>query len=190
MSTYSRWGSALVDDSMQLVVTETQEEFPEFKLVPKSSSRFMKACNVGLLIITFGLMRSFMHTFTTTIGYTVYTPSRWPTWDWQSRSIIIRHERVHMRQRAQTSMVWYAIKYLLLWFPCVFAYFRMKYEMEAYEESMKADAEYYGGHILRSSEYRRRMIGHFTSAHYFWTWPWSRRIEEWYDTTVDRLLSG
>jgi hypothetical protein len=112
------------------------------------------------------------------------------SWPWEGRAAILRHERVHMRQRAKTWFLWYAIKYLLLWFPCFFAYFRMKYEMEAYEESMRADMEYYGGHLLRDSEYRRRMIGHFTNAQYFWTWPWSRRIERWYDDTADQLLSS
>lgn len=172
----------------QSVINSIKDEFPEFRLVAKDKSFFMKLCNVGLLIITFGMMRGFMHVFTTTVGYKVYTPSRWTSWDWQIRAIILRHERIHMRQRKAMSMLLYAIEYLFLWFPCFFAYFRMKYEMEAYEESMRADKEYYGGHLLRDSKYRREMISHFTSAQYFWTWPWRERIERWYDDTADRLL--
>ena len=177
-------------ESVQELTQGIREEFPDFALVPKQDSSFMKLCDLGLRIITFGSMCDFMKTFTTTVGYTVYVPSRWDSWDWRARVTILRHERIHMRQRSRPNILWYSIKYLLLWLPCFFAYFRMKYEMEAYEESMKADLEYYGGHLLRQSDYRQTMISHFTGAQYFWTWPWRTRIEDWYDRTVERLLQS
>ncbi len=44
-------------------------QFPEFKLVAKDTSLFMKFLNLCSLVMSFGKNKTFMSGFTTTIGY-------------------------------------------------------------------------------------------------------------------------
>jgi hypothetical protein len=151
-------------------------EFPYFRLVEKRTSSFMRVLDVCLKLITFWRMKSFMTDFTTTIGYTVYTPLEWDSWSERSRVAVLRHERVHMRLKDRDGF-WFSVKYLLLPFPVLWAYYRMKYEMEAYEESMRVLWEYRGAEGF-TAEYKAFTMSVFTGASYFWTWPWKKRIEE------------
>lgn len=171
---------------MDALLADIRKEFPAFKLVDKSTSKLMLMIDLFLKVITLWRMKDFMRTFTTTIGYTVYVPSGWKMRPIKSRSIILRHERVHMRQRAHLGL-WYSISYLFFPLPAVWAYFRMKYEMEAYEESLRAVAEYYGTASFTQAM-RRAYVAHFTGPEYFWTWPWKARIERWYDSTLARII--
>lgn len=168
---------------------EVKEEFPDFKVVNKQESGLMKAINVFLQVITFGQMKAFMTGFITTLGTTVYVPEGWENRPVASRLGVLRHERVHMRQARKYGRVLFSLMYLLLPLPTVFALCRRKFEQEAYEESLKALQEYHGDAVLKDPAIKARMVAHFTSAEYFWTWPWSKSISMWYDDTVGHLLS-
>lgn len=171
----------------ELLLIEIRRDYPKFKLVPKASSTLMKVIDVLLKLITFWRMTTFMAKFTTTLGYTVYTPDEWERWRDLSRAIILRHERVHMRQRKEKGSFWFSFSYLFLPFPILWAYYRMKYEMEAYEVSIQAQWNAYGRRIF-TPEAREAMIQRFTGASYFWTWPWRKRIETWYDDLASRYV--
>lgn len=158
------------------------EEFPRFKEVPKSESFLMKLIHVVLLTITMGGMNYFQKDFTTTIGYTVYLPLKWGKMSDVSRVIVLRHERVHMRQRRKYGALLFSFLYAFFPLPLVFAYFRMKFEMEAYEESLRAMAEY--SCQVGGPEQKARFVGYFIGPSYFWSWPWRRRVEKWYDAAV------
>lgn len=173
-------------NAYDLLLLELRKDFPKFKLVAKADSGFMKFLHVCLLIITFGQMKTFMDKFTTTIGYTVYTPSIWEQRSEKVRMLILRHERVHMEQKRRHGF-WFTISYLLFPLPCVWAYCRMKYEMEAYEVTIQVKWEYFGRRGF-TPEAREAMISRFTGPSYFWTWPWRKRIEEWYDELVSRFV--
>jgi len=168
----------------EMLIAEMKDEFPKFELIDKKDSAFMKALNIGLKIITFWQMKTFMTQFTTTVGYKVYTPSLWEEKD---RVSVLKHERVHMRQMRRDGRVWMWFSYMFLWFPCVFAHFRKKYEQEAYEETLRHRAQTGGMRYLEHPEYRESIISNFTSAKYFWTWPWRKSIEEWYDGCVRKI---
>lgn len=165
-------------------------EFPYYKRVKKSGSLLMKVVDIFLKVITFGQMKDFMRSFITTVGWTVYTPSDWDQYLERQQCEILRHERVHMRQAEDRGRFLFSLMYIALPFPTLFAYYRMKFEQEAYEESMRAVLEYFGKEILLDPLYRSAMIEHFTTSQYFWTWPWKGRIEKWYDATVARLLAS
>lgn len=166
------------------LVFETKTMYPKFDVVSKRDSALMKACDVLLWLITFGGMKTFMTNFTTVIGYVVYVPDNWSSLPEDTRALILRHERVHMQQRKAS---WFfSLKYLLLPFPVLWAYYRTKYEMEAYEESMRFLWELRGVKAF-TPEYRANMISNFTGAGYFWMWPWRKRIEKWYDGFVARM---
>lgn len=174
------------------LLTEIQEEFPSFKLVWKESSRFMRLVSFVLTCITFGLQCHFQTHYITTIGYTVYLPNGWAKLSDQARMVILRHERVHMRQRRSLTLVGYTLLYVLLPIPGFLAYFRTVFEMEAYEETIRATVELYpnGAAMVMTKAAKDQMVANFTGPGYFWMWPFRKRIEYWYDHTVARVLAG
>jgi hypothetical protein len=166
------------------IVAEMKKEFPQFQIVQKNDSTLMQVLDTFIKVITFWKMKTFMTHFTTTIGYKVYIPSSWENVD---KIGILKHERVHMRQMRYHGYIWFCLSYLLLWFPIGLAYFRKKYEQEAYKETMKHNALLRGIEYIENEQYKEQMIRRFTSAEYVWTWPFRKSIEEWYDGTVKTI---
>lgn len=162
-------------------------EFPDFKIVPKESSYLMRFLNVLLLILSFGTQRTFMTSFTTVVGHTMYTPLGW---DGQVGPVqqfaTLRHERVHFRQQRRYTRPLFSLLYLFV-LPFGLAYFRTKFEKEAYAESMLVYATRYGATALRESAYRERMIKSFTSGSYLWMWVIRADIEKWYDEVATSI---
>ena len=162
---------------------EIASEFHDFVIVGKSGSLTMKTIDILLRILTLNQMKTFMTKFVTTLGSKVFVPETWFNRTHLSRCATLRHERVHMRQRERMGRVLYTFTYLLWAFPTVFAVGRRDLEMEAYKESMRAYAEYFGLEMLTVSRVKKNMVKHFTSSSYFWMWPFSSEIEAWYDVT-------
>jgi hypothetical protein len=150
----------------------------------------MRFLDVLLRVITFGTARGFMTNFITTIGYTVYVNKGWDDSSEVGKIIVLRHERVHMRQRRKYGSFLFSLMYLLLPVPCVFAYFRMKFEMEAYAETLRAIVELNEGAIptLKTYGHKQYVVSFFTGPAYFWTWPFRRRVEAWYDASLKKAL--
>lgn len=173
----------LSNDGYNKLIDDIRKEFPDFKIIKKTDSRFMKFINIFLYVSSFGKMKTFMNSFITTIGTTVYVPDSWDDRSVSSKAITMRHERVHMRQARDFGRIAFSLLYLFFPVPLVFAYFRMKFEKEAYEESLKAAYEYYGTKLFTQA-LKDDIVQHFTSAEYMWMWPWKKSMEEWYDRVV------
>lgn len=176
----------------QDLLGELREEFPSFKLVWKEDSRCMRCISFVLMCLTFGLQRQFQTHYITTIGYTVYLPAGWEKLSDIARMVILRHERVHMRQRRSLTLVGYTLLYVFLPLPGFLAYFRTLFEMEAYEETIQATVELYpnGAALVMTKAAKDQMVANFVGPGYFWMWPFRERIEYWYDHTVARILAG
>lgn len=172
--------------------SEIQKEFRDFKVVSKEDSRLMRCIATFLWLITFGLSREFMSGYVTTIGFKVYVPASWRSLSDVNRCITLRHERVHMRQRRKYGMLLYSFMYLVFPLPGGLAWFRTKFEMEAYEETIRATIELYpnGAQVVLKQCARENMIQNFIGPMYFWMWPFRNRIERWYDEAVARILAG
>lgn len=168
------------------LIDDIEAEFPDFLMKKKSASKFMKALDVALKILSLGTMKKFMTHFVTTIGNTIYLPSEWSGWTTANKLAILKHERVHMRQSRDVGRLKFSLLYLFLPFPVVFSHYRKKFEMEAYEESLRTYVKEYGPEIL-TPEVRENMIRHFTSSEYLWMWPWRKSVEAWYDNFVASL---
>lgn len=168
------------------LLEEISLEFPEFKIIPKSESTLMKVADAALRVITLGQMTKFMDSMSTTVGYTVYVSSSWVDRGPLNKMVTLRHERVHMRQRQKTGMLLFGFLYFLV-LPTVFAYYRAKFEKEAYEETMRAQAEYYGPEMLAAI--RGSIVSHFYDSTYFWMWPLGSSIEKWYDEASARIIA-
>jgi hypothetical protein len=159
-------------------------EFPRFRIVPKAGSGLSKAIDVALRAVTFGGQRHYMTRYHTVIGDTLYVPESWDGMSDVDRVILLRHERVHLRQRRRYGFFGMALLYLLPLLPLGLAYGRARLEWEAYEETIRATAEHYGLSSLRSTGLRDHLVARFTGPDYGWMWPFPRTIERWYDTTV------
>jgi hypothetical protein len=131
--------------------------------------------------MTFGGMREYLDGYQTTIGRTLYVTADWDQRDPSERYCTLRHEAVHLRQFRRWTLPGMAIFYLLLPLPVGLAYFRARFEMAAYAESIRAVAEVYGPDYPRQAWYRDHVIEQFTSPAYGWMWPFRRALERWYD---------
>lgn len=165
-------------------------EFPKFKLVYKESSWLMRFIGLFLRVITFGKMPNFMTMFITTIGFVVYVPADWSVYTPTQRIIVLRHERVHMQQRVKYGMLLYSFLYLLFPLPGGLAYFRAKFEMEAYAETLLAMCELHvsGAGIVQTRSFKEATLAHFLGPEYFWMWPFRKTIEAWYDDAAKKAV--
>jgi hypothetical protein len=166
---------------------EIHAEFPAFRIVPKRGNALSFAIDVALRLSTFGAQRHYMTRYHTVIGDTLYVPEGWSAMSDVGRVILLRHERVHLRQRRRYGFVPFAALYLLPIFPLGLAYFRARFEWEAYRETLRATAELRGLAAVRDAALRREIVRRFVSADYGWMWPFSRVIERWYDQAVAEL---
>lgn len=105
----------------------------------------------------------------TTIGATVYYPRDRPNppeqTDWE-----LRHELVHVEQWRRYG-VWFWISYLLLPVPIGLAWYRWRWEREAYLVDLK---------IGVPLEDVLRALGSWT---YFWPWP-KRWMRQWFEKQI------
>lgn len=163
-------------------LTRTTAEFPRFRVVRKNDSTLMRVISVLLLF-----NKSFMRSYVTTIGNTMWTPTYWRSYSDETRAALLRHERVHLWQQRRYGMLAYAFLYLFWPVPVLFAARRREFEMEAYAEQMRANSEYFGYAMLEDEAYRDSMIDHFTTGEYCWMWVRRSDVERWYDGVVSSI---
>ena len=169
------------------LVRALEREFPGLRLIPKRTSRGQRAIHVGLMIITFGGMRGYLAHYQTTIGRTIYLTDDWDERDPRDRYCTLRHEAVHLRQFRRYTLPGMAFLYLLLPLPLGLAWFRARFEREAYEESIRAAAEVWGPAAPAEAGYRARVIDQFLGPAYGWMWPFRQALERWYDRVLSSL---
>lgn len=109
------------------------------------------------------------------IGY----PSRFTYAQALERSYTIDHELVHVHQADGALLgsvwlgnVWFLVKYVLLWFPVLGAYFRYNYEIEAYVAGYRAQIKGEGWIINPAlvDQWVEWVVDGLWYS-YFWTWP-------------------
>lgn len=135
-----------------------------------------------LRFITFKKMDTFYTGFTTTLGRTVYFPAGWSIENAQVHSCItLRHEACHIKQNLkcglgsiQLGTVVMGLLYLLFPLPVYFAWFRYKFEREAYRVS------YYTAMELGLKPNIEFYIGLLTGPEYFWTWYSRKQVRAWF----------
>ncbi len=179
--------STVRPSAVELLVLTIREEFPEFRIVPKAGHRLSRAIDLGLKLITLGRQQSYLTRYHTVLGNTLYVPTSWTAASEIERLIILRHERVHLRQRRRLGAWLMALVYLVPFLPLGLAYGRARLEWEAYSETLRAAAEYLGLETIRSPFYRARIVERFTGADYGWMWPFPSVVGRWYDEVVAEL---
>jgi hypothetical protein len=176
-----------VEARYRALVEEIRTEFPGFRLVAKPESALQRMIHVALSILTFGGQRAYLDGYQTTIGQTVYVTRDWDLRPAAERYVTLRHERIHLRQFARFGLVGMALLYLLLPLPLGLAWFRARFEWEAYAESIRAEAEVHGRAAAADARFRERIVCAFTSGAYGWMWPFRRAVESWYDAALRML---
>lgn len=166
---------------------DMNEEFPSFRIIKKAESKFAKAMDIALKVITFGGQREFMSRYYTVIGDTLYVPEGFDDANPIDVVITLRHERIHLRQRRRYTMVGMTIVYMLLPFPLFLAYGRARLEWEAYTETLRATRDLRGADAMKSDYLRNRIITQFTSPAYGWMWPFRLTVERWYDEAIRQI---
>jgi hypothetical protein len=164
-----------------------RNEFPAFRIVPKHGHWPSYAIDLALKAVTFGGQRGYLTHYHTVLGDTLYVPPTWERMGDLERVILLRHERVHLRQRRRYGALWMTFLYLLPFFPLGLAYGRARIEWEAYEETLRATAELLGLEAARSSGLRAHIVARFTGPDYGWMWPFERSVQAWYDRALADL---
>src|SRR5664280_3140873 len=162
-------------------------EFPSFRLVRKSDSRLMRAIDRFLRILTLGRGTRFLTEYHTVLGYTLFVAPSWEILSDVDRIVLLRHERVHLRQCRRFGFLGLAFLYLVPFLPVGLAYGRAKLEWEAYSETLRALVELRGNLVLDDQEFRARIIQRFVGPDYAWMWPFRSSIEKWYDNLILEL---
>ena len=174
-------------DAYDRLLVEITAEFPRFRLIPKSESAFQKLIHKALVVVTLGQMRSYLDRYQTTLGQRIYITPSWNERSHGDRYTVLCHERIHMRQFRRFTWPGMTLLYVLLPLPMGLSYFRARFEMEAYAESIRASAEIYGKAHVEQSSFRDHILGQFTSASYGWMWPFPGFMARWYQREVDKL---
>jgi hypothetical protein len=161
------------------------------RIVPKTGW-FWVAIHYAVMILTFGSNRTFLNGYYTTLGNVVGVPKsyyensiRWPL----GVAETIEHENVHITQAKKWGLgnVWlgyipYGICYLLLPLPLFFAYFRYRFEREAYAHGINFYLQFYP-----NARDRRiyEAVAQLTSGAYGWTWIMKRQVKKWFKENIN-----
>lgn len=169
------------------LVMALRAEIPGFRIVRKDRSPMHRVIHHALRVLTFGKMTDYLDGYQTTIGRTVYVTADWESWAADERYATLRHEAVHLRQFRRYTLPGMALLYVFLPLPVGLAWFRARFEQEAYAESIRAAAEIWGPDYPRSASYRARILEQFTGPSYGWMWPFRGALERWYDQVLASL---
>lgn len=164
------------------MVWQMRKEFPGFSVRWKRDSFWM--CMLGRVLF---FNPAFMVLYATTIGNVVWVPDSWGSWSDTQKLVLLRHERIHMRQRRRLGSVLYTLMYLCWPLPAFLSWGRARLEWEAYSEGLKALSELKGTAALHDPRLKERHVAYFTTSAYAWMWPFPRQVSKWYDDLVKML---
>lgn len=174
--------------SEQLLVT-LRAEFPAFRIVPKRRDLLSHTIDLALKIVTLGAQRRYLTHYHTVISYTLYVPPGWAQMSDVARVILLRHERVHLRQRRRYGFALFAFLYLIPILPLGLAYGRARLEWEAYRETLRATAELRGFSALADGQLQAEIVRRFVGGDYGWMWPFPAQIRAWIEQALQELAA-
>lgn len=164
------------------LLDELALEFPRFQIVRKRTSLLQRIIHVLLAVITLGGQRVYLTHYHTVLFGKLWVPDAWDGMSDDDKFILLRHERVHLRQRARWGDLLMAFLYLVPFFPLFLAYGRARIEWEAYVETLRATAEIRG--IAAAEELREHIKRRFVGPEYGWMWPFPKAIDRWFDEAM------
>ena len=164
---------------------EIRAEFPSFELRYKKTSPLQRAIHVLLAVLTLGGQKVYLTGYYTAMFGKLWVPESWDRMADVDRYVLLRHERVHLRQRRRMGDFLMAFVYLVPFFPLFLAYGRARIEWEAYTETLRATAEVHG--LEAAERLRESIVRRFVGGDYGWMWPFPRAVNRWFDEEMRRL---
>lgn len=166
----------------QQLLSEIRAEFPDFQIREKRTSRLQRAIAAALAIVTLGGQRRYLTRYHTALFGVLWVADAWSEMDDVDRYVLLRHERVHLRQRRRMGDVVMALAYLAWPLPLFLAWGRARIEWEAYVETIRATAEVKGLGAVRALE--DEIVRRYVGPDYGWMWPFPRAVRRWFDDAV------
>jgi hypothetical protein len=195
----------IFDDTLKKI----QLVFPDVKVAYKDESLFMKIIGI-LLFFNPGFMKSFI----TTIGTTIYFPTRSDVEKAPlTNSTVLLHEMTHIYDSKKQNNILFSILYLmpqlliLLTIPLVIifgwfglfglvfglplpAYWRMKSEIKAYTISLYVLFKYKQKALWSDVETSKKLfISEFTGPSYYFMWPFSS-VTDHFNNAAKEMEAG
>lgn len=159
-------------------------------MVRKRDFWHQRLADLGLRIVTLNGQKSYLTSYVTTLGHTIYVPDDFDEWPAANRYEILRHELVHVRQFERWGALGMVVIYGILPLPMGLAYGRARLEWEAYAETLRAVAETEGIDAARDPELRDMIVRRFTGPDYGWMWPFPRMVKGWIAEELRRIEEG
>ncbi|AKT43666.1 hypothetical protein [Chondromyces crocatus] len=157
------------------------------RIVRKGGCWHQRCAAAGLKLVTFGGQRTYLTHYVTTLGRTIYVPDDFDTWSPTRAWQILRHELVHVAQFERYGWGLMILLYGVLPLPLGLSWFRARFEMEAYAETLRAVAESEGMDVARSIELREEIVRRFTGPDYAWMWPFPGMVRRWIAEALARI---
>lgn len=154
------------------------------KVVYKDQSWFYRAIGKALYVLSFGKMKDFVTEFTTTIGKTIAVPRDYDQWSDERKIELFTHELTHVGQFKKYTLVGMAFLYLFVFFPVGLAYFRYRFERQAYLNGFKKELELYPSDSLLRGELIQHGVDQMTGPNYLWAWPFKKAVKAWFEKNL------
>ena len=162
---------------------------PSVKIVTKKEYRKLwKILDRLVRICTLGKNKTFLTAFTTTMGDIIAFPETWELDKVNDNDIItLKHELKHVAQYKKLGFgsVWFGfvlftLLYLLIPFPIGLAWFRYKFERDAYATAWDTVREY----RLNGKPNLDFYVECLTGSSYGWAWPFKKSVRTWFLTHI------
>ncbi len=141
-----------------------------------------KAIHWILFVVSFGRQKTFYTEYTTTVGNVIYYRAGWRRETAELKDcVILGHEGRHVRQfikwglgSAKIGILIMGLLYLFVPLPVCFAWFRYRFEREAYKVS------YYLWLELGGDPGIEYCVENLTAGQYLWTWVLKKQVRKWF----------
>jgi hypothetical protein len=164
------------------LLADILREFPDFGIRRKRASALQRAIAAALQIVTLGGQRGYLSAYHTVLFGKLYVSDAWDRMDDAARYILLRHERVHLRQRRRLGDLLLALVYLLPVLPVGLAWGRARIEWEAYVETIRATAQVHGLSAARALE--PEIVRRYIGPDYAWMWPFPGTVRRWFREAI------
>jgi hypothetical protein len=168
-----------VERRLERLLEEFASRRRRVHVVRKRAFFLQRLADLALRLVTLNGQKSYLTSYVTTLGHTIYVPDDFERWPAANRYEILRHELVHVRQFERYGWLGMILIYGILPLPMGLAYGRARLEWEAYAETLRAVAEVEGMAAARAPRLREMIVRRFTGPDYGWMWPFPRMVRGW-----------
>ncbi|MCL2050362.1 MAG: hypothetical protein FWG91_01325 [Lachnospiraceae bacterium] len=135
------------------------------------------------------LFKHFYEMVPTLIGQTIYLPTKWDLFSDSVKEIILLHEQAHMNQQKKYGWLTYMV-FTTLFFPMLFCPFRLYWEKEAWEETIRKKAVQCRSLLLEDEGFQwfvsQKSL--FYTVRSGWMWNNKEEVHAWLCNTIQKEM--